>query len=53
MNNSFLALPVGRVGWGYSKKLFINSNVLVHKIEEKATVGLQILKEILLKEINS
>gem|GEM_PF-5877926 len=25
MNNSFLALPVGRVGWGYSKKLFINS----------------------------
>ncbi len=26
MNNSFLALPVGRVGWGYSKKLFINSN---------------------------
>ncbi len=26
MNNSFLALPVGRVGWGYNKKLFINSN---------------------------
>jgi hypothetical protein len=26
MNNSFLALPVGRVGWGYRKKIFINSN---------------------------
>jgi len=26
MNNSFLALLVGRVGWGCSKKLFINSN---------------------------
>jgi hypothetical protein len=25
MNKSFLALPVGRVGWGYNKKLFINS----------------------------
>jgi hypothetical protein len=28
MNNAFLALPVGRVGWGYSKKLFINSKKL-------------------------
>jgi hypothetical protein len=34
MNNSFLALPVGRVGGGYSKKLFINSDKLSEKLFE-------------------
>ena len=31
INNYLLALPVGRVGWGYSKKLFINSITIYPK----------------------